>query len=360
MNILLDISHPAHVHLLRNTYHNLVRDGHNVYVTVKDIPSAIKLLDIYKIPYIQEGRKHDSLFMKGVDQLRYNARLWWLAVSKHIDVGVHGITVAHISRLSRMASILPDDDDDAVEPLFAKYAHPFADVILSPEGTKRKSEKTIYVPSYHELAYLHPNEFTPDSSVLEDAGLKQGEPYFVLRFNAFKAHHDIGVVGLSIENKRRLVEYLKTKGKVFITTERNIDDEFLPYQLKVSPEKAHSLMYYATMFIGDSQTMTSEAAVLGTPAIRCNTFVGRIHYLEEEEHRYGLTYGYHPEQSELMFQKIDELLSMPNLKDEWKQRRECMLAEKIDYAKFLTWFIENYPDSVRIMRDNPNYSFRFR
>ena len=104
MSILFDIGHPAHVHLLRNTYHNLVRDGHNVYVTVKDIPSAIKLLDIYKIPYIQEGRKHDSLFMKGVDQLRYNARLWWLAVSKHIDVGVHGITVAHISRLSRMAS----------------------------------------------------------------------------------------------------------------------------------------------------------------------------------------------------------------------------------------------------------------
>ena len=170
----------------------------------------------------------------------------------------------------------------------------------------------------------------------------------------------MGVVGLTIENKRRLVDFLKNKGKVFITTERDIDDEFKPYQLKVSPEKAHSLMYYSTMLVGDSQTMTSEAAVLGTPAIRCNTFVGRIHYLEEEEHKYGLTYGFLPEQSEEMFQKIEELLSLSNLKEEWQARRQKMLSEKIDYARFLTWFIENYPESKTIMKDNPDYQYRFK
>ena len=196
--------------------------------------------------------------------------------------------------------------------------------------------------------------------MLSDAGVKEGEPYFILRFNIFKAHHDVGVVGLTIENKRRLVNYLKTKGKVLITTERDIDDEFKPHQLKVSPEKAHSLMYYATMLVGDSQTMTSEAAVLGTPAIRCNTFVGRIHYLEEEEHKYGLTYGFRPEQSESMFQKIEELLAMPDLKQEWQVRRQKMLSEKIDYAQFLTWFIENYPESKQIMKDNPDYQYRFK
>ena len=119
-------------------------------------------------------------------------------------------------------------------------------------------------------------------------------------------------------------------------------------------------MYYATMLVGDSQTMTSEAAVLGTPAIRCNTFVGRIHYLEEEEHKYDLTYGFRPEQSEAMFQKIEELLSMPNLKHEWQRRRQKMLSEKIDYAQFLTWFIENYPESSIIMKDNPEYQWRFK
>ena len=44
MNILIDIAHPAHVHFIRNTYFELVKRGHKVYVTVKEIPSAIDLL----------------------------------------------------------------------------------------------------------------------------------------------------------------------------------------------------------------------------------------------------------------------------------------------------------------------------
>ena len=361
MTILIDINHPAHVHLLRNVYFLLTANGHQVMVVVKEIHSAMKLLDLYAIPYVNIGKKDDAVMKKGLDQLAYDRRLLKLVREYRIDVGVgSSINIPHVSKLSKMKSIILDDDDDEVEPLFVKFGHPFADTILSPADTPRKSKKTIYVNAYHELSYLHPNRFKPNVSVLKDASVEEGEPYFILRFNAFKAHHDVGVVGLTIENKRRLVDYLKTKGKVFITTERNIDDEFKPYQLTVSPEKAHSLMYYATMFVGDSQTMTSEAAVLGTPAIRCNTFVGRIHYLEEEEHKYGLTYGFRPEQSEEMFEKIDELFSMPNLKEEWQVRRQKMLSEKIDYAQFLTWFIENYPESQYIMRENPEYQFRFK
>ena len=361
MNILMDINHPAHVHLLRNTYRMLVNDGYEVTVAVKDIPSAIGLLETYGIPYINLGKKNDAIGKKGFDQLVYDWKIFQIVRKKKVDVGIGtSINIPHVSRFTKMKSIILDDDDDAVEPLFARFAHPFADTILSPVDTPRKSRKTIGVHSYHELAYLHPNVLVPDSSVLEDVGMNEGEPFFILRFNAFKAHHDTGVVGLTIENKRRLVEYLKTKGRVFITTERNIDEEFKPYQLKISPEKAHSLMYYATMFVGDSQTMTSEAAVLGTPAIRCNTFVGRIHYLEEEEHKYGLTYGFLPDRAGEMFQKIVELLSMPNLKAEWQRRRQKMLSEKIDYSRFLTWFIENYPESDRIMRENPDRQWDFR
>lgn len=366
MNILIDIGHPAHVHLLRNFYNEMTERGHHVIVTVKEIPAAMQLLDLYRIPYLFLGKKYDSIFMKGVEQFLYDIKIWWIAIRHRIDIGIGtSITLAHVSKMCRMRSIILDDDDDAVEPLFAKYAHPFADVILSPEGTPRKSRKTLYYPAYHELAYLHPHRFTPDVSVLDDAGIpyevqQNGnvhilQPYFILRFNAFKAHHDVGVVGLTIENKRHLVQLLSQYGRVFITTERNIDEEFKPYQLRVSPEKAHSLMYYATMLIGDSQTMTSEAAVLGTPAIRCNTFVGRIHYLEEEEHSYQLTYGFRPEHSEQMFAKIQDLLSMgtESLKTEWNIRRQRLLQDKIDYTKFLTWFVENYPQSTQEAQGKP-------
>lgn len=361
MKVLIDINHPAHVHLFRNVYAMLVEHGNEVLVVVKEIPSAMKLLDLYGIPYVNIGKKDDNIMKKGLDQVVYDKRLLKIVHDHHIDIGLgSSINIPHVSKLSKMKSIILDDDDDEVEPLFTQFGHPFADTILSPVDTPRKSKKTVYVNAYHELAYLHPNRFKPDESVLQDAGVKAGEPYFILRFNAFKAHHDVGVVGLTIENKRRLVQYLESKGKVFITTERDMDDEFKPYQLKVSPEKAHSLMYYATMLVGDSQTMTSEAAVLGTPAIRCNTFVGRIHYLEEEEHKYGLTYGFRPEEAEKMFEKIEDLLAMPDLKEEWQTRRQKMLSEKIDYSRFLSWFVENYPESKKIMKHDSDYQWRFK
>ena len=363
MRILIDINHPAHVHLTRNMYHELVKRGHEIIVTCKDIPSAQALLDLYHIPYINIGHKDDSLAKKGLDQLVYNWRIWKLVHKHKIELGIgSSINIAHVSKLSKMSSIILDDDDDEVEPLFAKYAHPFADVVLSPMETPRKTQKVVYYPAYHELAYLHPKRFVPDASVLDDAGIRYErdangrvvnvEPYFVMRFNAFKAHHDVGVVGLTIENKRRMVELLSQHGKVFITTERDIDEEFMPYQLRVPQDKVHSLLYYATMFVGDSQTMTSEAAVLGTPSIRCNTFVGRIHYLEEEEHRYGLTYGFRPDASEEMFARVEELLAMGDaeLKAEWGKRREVLLKEKIDYTGFQVWFVENWPKSIEMAR----------
>lgn len=366
MNILIDIVHPAHVHLLRNFYHEMVGRGHKVVVTCKDIPSARQLLEMYRIPYIYLGEKKDNIVLKAVEQLWFNLRLLRIAREEGCTLAFgSSITLAHIAALSRWSpfgkrinAILLDDDDDEVEPLYAKYGHPFADAVLSPMDTPRKTRKVVYYPAYHELAYLHPQRFVPDASVLDDAGIRYKrdangrvtdvEPYFVMRFNAFKAHHDVGVVGLTIENKRRMVELLSKHGKVFITTERNIDEEFVPYQLRVPQEKVHSLLYYATMFVGDSQTMTSEAAVLGTPSIRCNTFVGRIHYLEEEEHRYGLTYGFRPSDSEAMFRRVEELLAMggAELKEEWGKRRKVLLREKIDYTAFQVWFIEHWPQSV--------------
>ncbi len=345
MNILFDIGHPAHVHLLRNAYFELQKHGHKIIVTVKDIPIAHKLLEYYNIPFITLGVKKDSLLQKALSQFKYDWQILKLVREHKINIGVGtSVSVAHVSKISKMKSVILDDDDDSVQMLFVKYAHPFANHILSPDAIQarepRKAKQTVYYPGYHELAYLHPNRFIPNPLVLKDLGIAPDEKFFILRFNAFKAHHDIGVEGLSIENKRRLIQMLEQHGRVFITTERNIDEEFKRYQLPVPPEKIHSLMYYATMLVGDSQTMTSEAAVLGTPAIRSNTFCGRISYLEEEEHKYGLTYGFLPSNSDAMFAKIEELLAMPNLKEEWAKRRDKMLADKIDTTEFFVSFIE--------------------
>jgi len=363
MRILIDIGHPAHVHLFKECFKELKRNGHDVFITVKCIPAAEELLNKYEINYLRLGDKKDSLFGKGFSQLKYNWRLFNVVRKNDIDLGVgSSITLAHISRLTKMKSIILDDDDDEVQPLFVRYAHPYCDTLLSPESLKgkRKKKETIFYSGFHELAYLHPNRFKPEPSILDEVGLKQNEAFFIMRFNVFKAHHDIGIRGLSLDQKLMLIKILKNYGKIFITTERDTEPQLSQYQLKISSEKIHSLIYYATMLIGDSQTMTSEAAVLGTPAIRMNSFVGRISYLKEEEHKYGLTYGFKPDQFDEMISKIEELLKMPNLKQEWQERRQRMLSDKIDVTAFMVWFVENYPDSVKIMKENPNYQLRFK
>lgn len=128
----------------------------------------------------------------------------------------------------------------------------------------------------------------------------------------------------------------------------------------------HHVMAFASLYIGDSQTMAAEAGVLGVPFVRFNDFIGRIGYLRELEDVYELGYGIHatplatdspirradgsvqPSGVEELYKRVEQLVSMPS--DErratFQSRRQKMLSEKIDCAKFLTWFIENYPSSA--------------
>jgi hypothetical protein len=112
--------------------------------------------------------------------------------------------------------------------------------------------------------------------------------------------------------------------------------------------------------------MAAEAGVLGVPFVRFNDFVGRIGYLRELEDIYELGYGIHatpladdspirradgteqPSGVEQLYSRVEQLVTMPaeQRRTIFAARREKMLSEKIDCAKFLTWFIEHYPASA--------------
>jgi predicted glycosyltransferase len=363
MNILIDIGHPAHVHYYRNLANELKKKGHNVFWTVKEIETAKQLLNHHGFKYIVLPKKSDSLSGKIWKQFLFDLIILKICLQKKIDIAIGtSVSVAHVSKITRVHSIVFDDDDDDVQPLVSKYVNPFSDFLVSPDclKNKRKRKDTIFYPGYHELAYLHPKRFIPDQTVLSELGIKQDEPFFIMRFNVFKAHHDAGINGLSLEQKLALIELLKPYGKIFITTERNIEPELKQYQLKVSPEKIHSLMCYATIFLGDSQTMTSEAAVLGVCSLRCNSFAGRIAYLEEQEHKYELTYAFKPEDFESFQIKLKDLLKMANLKEVWQKRREKMLEDKIDVTSFWVWLIENYKQRNILSNYSPNFWEQFK
>ncbi|MCX6157778.1 MAG: DUF354 domain-containing protein [Ignavibacteriae bacterium] len=363
MNILIDICHPAHVHLFRNFIRIMKEKGHYVYVTVKDIPAAKELLELYNIRYIDYGSKSDSLIGKTFKQMKYDWDIKNIVKELSIDIGIGtSITISHVSKISRMISFVLDDDDSDVEPLFAKFAHPFADYLLSPDVLKHERLKKTHLlyPGYHELSYLHPNRFTPDESVLKKLGIKLGDKFFVLRFNAFKAHHDIGAKGLSNAQKNQLISLLNQHGKVIITTEGSVNPEYKKYKFNISPTEIFSALAFATLFIGDSQTMTNEAAVLGTPALRLNSFVGRISYLKEQEDKYNLAFGFRPNEFNNLLSKVKELLSDDNIKEKWKFKKETMLSDKIDVTSYLVSLIDNYPQSLKDMKNDSDYFMKFK
>lgn len=364
MNILVDIGHPGHVHLLRGVAKELEKRGHHVFYSVREIPVAIRLMEHYGMtPYLNLGSKKDSLMGKAWTVLRQDAKVLRFVKKNHINLGLSsGMVLGHVAQLTRMKSLMFDDDDDAAEPLVVKYGHPDCEAVFTPQCIQRKTEHAVYYPGTHELAYLHPNRFSPDPSVLERAGLKMGERFFVMRFVALKGHHDVGQKGLSLEQKCRLLELLKQYGRVIVTSERALEPEFEPYRLPVPPEEIHSLMAYSSMFLGDSQTMTTEAAVLGVPALKCNTFAGRLSVPNEIEQKYGLCFSYQPSQFDQMLQQVGSLLRRdPNeVRQEWQSKRIHFLNSQIDVTAFFTWFIENYPESRAIMQNNPDYQWRFK
>ncbi|RZB35940.1 MAG: uncharacterized protein SRB2_02738 [Desulfobacteraceae bacterium Eth-SRB2] len=165
---------------------------------------------------------------------------------------------------------------------------------------------------------------------------------------------------LSIEIKIKAVQSFSKHAKVFISSELDLPNELAPYKIPIPPEKMHDALYYANIFYGDSSTMASESGCLGTPAIYVDD-VGRG-YTDEEEEKYGLVFNYTAlvADQKKSIQKGIELLKRPDLKNDWKAKRERMLADKIDVTAFLVWFVENYPRSVKIMKEDPDYQYKFK
>jgi len=195
---------------------------------------------------------------------------------------------------------------------------------------------------------------------LDLLGVGENEKYVILRFVSWSAGHDLGYFGISLDMKRTAVEEFSKYAKVFISSEKKLPDDLMKYQISIPSEMMHSALFYATLLYGESATMASEGAVLGTPAIYVDN-EGRG-YTDEEEEKYGLLFNFTEsiEDQELSIRKGVKLLKTPDIKRIWQAKREKMLSEKIDVTAFMVWLIENYPESAIIMKENPDYQYRFR
>ncbi len=360
MRVLIDIGHPAHVHLTKHFAHEMELKGHQILFTCRHKEFIIQLLEAEGFCYISLGEKYSTTLKKLWGLIRFNYRLWRISRRFKPDVFVsHGsMYAAFVSFLMGKPHISFEDTYNMEQ---IRLYMPFTDLILTgnyPHPLLSKSRE-FRMAGYHGLSYLHPNRFVPDESVLKELGVEKGEKYVIIRFVAWNASHDIGHAGIATDNKIRIVNEFSKYARVFISSEKDLPNSLEQYRLPTHPNRIHHVIAYASLVFGESSTMAEEAAMLGVPSMYIDN--DSRWYTKDLERQYHLIYNLSEsaEDQEKSIRLGVQILTTTDCA-QWKERAEAMIKDKIDVTAFLLWIVENYPKSKDIIMTHPDYQYQFR
>lgn len=362
MKIVFIVYHPVDPQVVRFMSQKLIERGHSVLFLIYEKENIIeKIVSSYGFRYEVVGKnptknrivKNFFLLLKLNKKIKkFNPDIIFSPTSPYSGV---------VSYFNKATLISWADTETATKNL--KVSLPFVDSLLVADTfyyNFTNDKKIIKYSGYKELAYLHPNWFRPDSSRLRKLGIDPEEKIVLLRFSALKAMHDIGLTSVVDSKREKILHYIKELEKyarVFISmTEKKLGPEFEKYRLQIHPAEYTNFLAHCTLYIGEGTTTASEAGVLGVPwvAIRPHP----LGYLEDQEKKFGL--GFRTDNIDIAFKKGIEWLQDDTLLDNWKKKRATLLNEKIDVSAFFVWFIENYPKSFKIMKEQPDFQLRFK
>ena len=340
MRVLIDILHPAHVHFFRNFYSEMESRGHEVCITARDKDRSVELLRAFELPYQLISQQKSGGAGLAAEMALRTPRLMRIMRSFRPDVmtGIMGpsIALAGVLRLPRVPAVVFYDTEFAVQT--NRIVYPLAYSVCTPDCYQGKvpGRHSTYA-GYHELAYLHPNRFRPDPAVLAEFGVSPGDAYSIVRFVSWQAVHDRRERGLSAKQKLHLVEVLQRRGRVLVSSEGPAPPELADLAVRGPVEKVHHLLAHARLVVGESATMSSEAAVLGVPAVFIAT-TGRG-YTDDEERRYGLVRHFTEDQYDMALTAIEEILGQPAAA--WQGARQRLLDEKVDVTGWMVDYFES-------------------
>ena len=289
MRFLFELNHPKHYYQFKYVMHLLRKRGHGVKVVARDKDVLIKVLQEERVDYEIFGQHRKKLYAKVLGTIptlmshdrivkRYNPDV---IVSK---ASFYAVCMAKLHKSKSV--IFPDSE---VVKVTNRYVVPLATKVVTPRTFGLDyGEKHVRINGLFEDCYLSPTVFTPDKSVIEQYQLKQ--PYAIFRFVGWNANHDVGNSGFSLEQKIQMVHEVENYMNVYISSEKSLPGELEYCRLPIPASLMHHVLAYADLYLGDSQTMATEAALLGTPAIRSNSFVGEndMTNFKVLENQYGL------------------------------------------------------------------------
>lgn len=270
VNIHVDIGHPGHVHFFRHAVVAWQEQGHAVYITCRRIAVVERLLDARGLPYDVVSTRRSGSVGLGVELVEHAFRLYPALRRRRtaVSVSVGGAFTVHAARLAGARAVVFYDTETA--RVANRLAFPFATSIVTPDVYPHDlGKKHLRYRGFQELAYLHPDRFTPDPGVPAKYGLAE-EPYGIVRFGAWKASHDIGVASASPGEKRALVDAVKAKGRVVIVPEADVAEELREYVMPIDPADFHDLLAGSRCCVTEGATTATEACLLGVPTLYFN------------------------------------------------------------------------------------------
>lgn len=362
MNVLIVTGHPAQVHNFKHLKWDLEKKGHKVFwvATNKDISKY--LLDYYSIDYTLMPKPGKSVLSK-ISALINNT----LFAIKYLKRNEIDLILSRISPHFSLAGFITDTKhlgltDTESAGIYDKIFSRLLSCVFTAKSFQRTLRKDqIRFDGNIELFYLHPSRFKPlsrkDVSLL--LGIEVNQPYIIMRFVSWDAYHDKGLSGFTDKNKLIAVKEFSKYSKVFISSEKELPSELEHFKIDIPPEKMHDVIAHAKMFFGESATMASESAVLGRPAVFLDKN-GRGY--TDEEGKYGLVYNFINSLSDqtAAIQSGLKLLQNSALEYQVNNNHQNFMKTKIDVTGFLSWCVDNYPESKKILMKNPDYQHMFK
>jgi predicted glycosyltransferase len=360
MTVLFVTGHPAQIHNFRIVKRLLEAKGHKVVWVSSKKDISFELLKLYGIKAYEITRPTKG-FVSKLKALFVNSVIIFKIIRKEkVDFIVSRVSpfAAIAGKLLGKSHIaLADTESSGIyDTIFTKLL----DSLITSTTFKRNLRKDqIRINSNIELFYLHPNHFRPNDSIYDYLKISKEEKFVILRFVSWEAYHDKGLTGFNDENKVKAVKEFSKFAKVFISAEGSLPCEIEQHRILIPFDKMHDALYYSSLFFGEGASMAAESSVLGSPAIFLNdNWSGNALDLM----KYELFYSYKSNIEDQLkaIEKGVELLSNSDLKSNMQSKLETYFTDKIDASSFLTWFIEEFPNSKKVIEHDITYQNKFK
>lgn len=336
---IFELNHPKHYYQFKYIMQILQQQGNEILVLARDKDVLLKVLEEENIPYTIFGKHHKSMSAKilGTFSLIKN----YLSIARRYNPDIivskgswYGTFTAKLLRRKSVIFI-----DSEVVTINNKFVVPICTKVITPQSFKLNyGPRHIRIPGIFEDCYLAPTVFQPDPSIVPNYNLRQ--PYAILRFVGWEANHDVGRFGFTLQQKENLVKVLSQHLTVYISSEKPLPPHLDKYRLPTPAALIHHVLSAATLYVGDSQTMSAEAALLGTPAIRSNSFVGpndmSNFVMLQNQHQLLMNIA-DPHEA---IRQAEILASTPQ-KEQWMQRRQQYYTQIGDINNQIVQILSN-------------------